>query len=92
MMINTTDELNKLISSEKEHMPSVTSYSSAFHFLASIQKRLEEQGIETKNISPAPLSTMTPAFIRLDKKGLQQLMCRFPNNNTPEEQKVSMML
>ena len=30
---------------------------------------------------------MIPAFIRLDKKGLQQLMCRFPNNNKPEEPK-----
>ena len=43
-----TNELNELISSEKEQMPSATSYSSAFHFLASIQKRLEEQGIKTK--------------------------------------------
>ena len=69
-------------------MPEITSYNSAFAFLSRVRDRFDEMKDQTKQFSVAPLSSMTPTFIRLDKVELQHSMAafraHFPNQTKPK--------
>ena len=84
-----TEDLKGKIDAEKKLMPKIMSYNSAFAFLSRVRDRFDVIEDETKQFYVAPLSSMTPTFIRLNKVGLQHSMAvfrvRLPNLTKPKE-------
>ena len=84
MEINTFSEGKMTVSMEKVNakkrlMTKLESYTSAFRFLAMVCKIFNAMEDE-KNLFPVThLSSITPAFISLNKKGLEYSMSAFTN-------------
>jgi len=68
-------------------MPAIMPYNSAFVCLSRVRDRFHDMKDQMKTFPVAPLSSMTPTFVHLDKVGLQHSMAAFrvlPNQIKPK--------
>ena len=72
-------------------MPEILSHNSAFAFLSWARDSFDEIEDQTKQFSVAPLLSIAPTFIYLDKVGAQHSMVAFyvhwSNQTKPKRQR-----